>query len=477
MSVKLADTLAPMSNFPVAEAKDIDININGTHKMLQTAYEDGDLGGGGSSIQVDQMPAASAENLGKVLQFIGDTGTYTKNYFYACVSDGETPPAYSWVQVNVQPSNALASQVAYDNTTSELAADDVQEAIDEVVAGLGTAAGKDYTDTVRPNSHDLVESGSVYSAINNALSAIYTPRGSLSCTELTSSLLVEANVGNVYEMSDSGTTSALFINGAGKTISVGDNVGIIKAGADSYMFNYMGDAFDLTDYAKKPSSSTANNLASLDANGNLVDSGATIKNGGTKVLALKGYSTTDAVDLNTLKSTGVYSVTSQLASNLPDSSFLAWWQIIVINKSTTSSGYCSQIAMARNNSIYMRDCENDTWTAWKQIVTDVVKDVAVTRTGAASNSGVFVKQYGNIVQINFAALVSVGGSDTPTGTSLYTGFPKPALTTVRFSLSKAENKDDTGALLQIDANGTLKADGQGLSYGKAFWGSYTYLTY
>ena len=110
---------------------------------------------------------------------------------------------------------------------------------------------KDTTDNVRPNSHALVESTAVYSAINNALSSIYTPRGELSCAELTSALLIAENVGNVYEMSDSGTTSALFINGAGHTINANDNVGIIQAGPSTYLFNLMGNAFDLTDYQKK----------------------------------------------------------------------------------------------------------------------------------------------------------------------------------------------------------------------------------
>ena len=44
MAVKLADTLAPMTeNFPAAEAKDIEITLTGgTKKRLQKAYEDGD---------------------------------------------------------------------------------------------------------------------------------------------------------------------------------------------------------------------------------------------------------------------------------------------------------------------------------------------------------------------------------------------------------------------------------------------------
>lgn len=110
---------------------------------------------------------------------------------------------------------------------------------------------KDTTDVVRPNSHALVESNAVANAINQALTSVYTPRGDLTCAELTASLLIDENVGNVYEMSDSGTTSDLFIQGAGISISAGNNVGIIKASANTIMFNYMGNSFDLHDYQKK----------------------------------------------------------------------------------------------------------------------------------------------------------------------------------------------------------------------------------
>ena len=122
---------------------------------------------------------------------------------------------------------------------------------DEDPAALGTAAFKDYTDRVRPNDTGLVMSHVVYSAINSALSSIYTPRGNVDCADLTSALLIDANVGNVYETNDSGTTSALFMQGAGHTINAGDNVGIVKAGADTILFNLMGNAFDLTGYQKK----------------------------------------------------------------------------------------------------------------------------------------------------------------------------------------------------------------------------------
>lgn len=120
------------------------------------------------------------------------------------------------------------------------------------------ASGTDYdftfkntTDRVQPGNTGLVESQSVYSAIQSAVSSVYTPRGDLTCAELTSELLIAANVGNIYEMTDAGTTTALFLQGAGETINIGANVGIIKAGGDRILFNLMPGAFDLSDYQKK----------------------------------------------------------------------------------------------------------------------------------------------------------------------------------------------------------------------------------
>ena len=110
---------------------------------------------------------------------------------------------------------------------------------------------KSTTDRVQPGNTGLVESQSVYSAIQSALSSIYTPRGDLTCAELTSSLLIAANVGNVYEMTDAGETTALFLQGAGETINIGANVGIINAGEGRILFNLMPGAFDLSDYQKK----------------------------------------------------------------------------------------------------------------------------------------------------------------------------------------------------------------------------------
>lgn len=73
--IKLADTLAPMSNdFYAVESENVGIDIDGTSKSIQQAYKDGDLSGSGSSIQVDTMPIAS-EYPNEIVQYVGKLPT------------------------------------------------------------------------------------------------------------------------------------------------------------------------------------------------------------------------------------------------------------------------------------------------------------------------------------------------------------------------------------------------------------------
>lgn len=53
-------------------------------------------------IQYDVLPSANAENLGKIIQYVGeDTANYKNGLFYKCVSDGAITPTYSWVKIDV----------------------------------------------------------------------------------------------------------------------------------------------------------------------------------------------------------------------------------------------------------------------------------------------------------------------------------------------------------------------------------------
>ena len=140
-------------------------------------------------------------------------------------------------------------------------------------ASLGTAAAKDSTNAVTENSTALVESGAVKTAIDTAIASAYHHAGTKTVSELVAALLVAANVGNVYNITDSGTTTADFIEGAGKIIRAGDNVGIAKVDTDTYKFDLLSGFVDVSAKADKVTSATSGNFAGLDASGNLTDSG------------------------------------------------------------------------------------------------------------------------------------------------------------------------------------------------------------
>ena len=98
MAIKLADTARPnnyvdaehQGTFPVAYAEDVWF-ADGT-RLSDKTFD-------GQSIQKEELPLASADELGNIYQYVGETGTYTKGYFYECVSDGKPSPTYSWKAV------------------------------------------------------------------------------------------------------------------------------------------------------------------------------------------------------------------------------------------------------------------------------------------------------------------------------------------------------------------------------------------
>lgn len=127
--------------------------------------------------------------------------------------------------------------------------------------------------------------------------SVYKAAGNKACAELLPALLVASNLGNVYNITDNGTTTADFVEGAGKPIHVGDNVAIVDIGTggqSEYKFDLLAGMVDLTnyvqksqtagllkndgtvdtkDYAEKVAGATSGNLAGLDGNGNPTDSG------------------------------------------------------------------------------------------------------------------------------------------------------------------------------------------------------------
>ena len=131
-----------------------------------------------------------------------------------------------------------------------LSKNDYTDADKAAVTALGTASTKAYTTTIASGNVDLPTSEAVNDAIKSAITSAYKAGGAKACDELTSALLVATNEGFLYNISDTGTTTADFIEGAGKAIGVGADVAVIKVG-DVYKFNLMPGLMDLSSYMQK----------------------------------------------------------------------------------------------------------------------------------------------------------------------------------------------------------------------------------
>lgn len=95
MAIRLADTARPnnyvdsehLGTYPVVYAEDVWF-ADGT-RLSEYEFE-------GGSIQKEELPLASVEEVGKIYQYVGADGTYKSGHFYKCV---ENSGSYTWNEI------------------------------------------------------------------------------------------------------------------------------------------------------------------------------------------------------------------------------------------------------------------------------------------------------------------------------------------------------------------------------------------
>lgn len=199
--------------------------------------------------------------------------------------------------------------------------------------GTNGTTGTDTLDlSVFQNADDVAN------AISNAISSAYKAAGSLTISSMASSLLVNDNLGNVYNVTNEFTVgsgsgqipSNMFVDAAsGNTYPAGTNIVVINAGTQSspsYKFDVLSGFVDLSDYITKITGGTSGNLVALDSNGGLVDSGnkpSDFKTKQTAVTPSAGTSTGAAggqyVEQVTQNENGVVTVTRKKLPNFTGS--------------------------------------------------------------------------------------------------------------------------------------------------------------
>lgn len=110
--------------------------------------------------------------------------------------------------------------------------------------------------------------------IDAKVSGALIPGGSIAFADLPA--LAKANCNKIFNITDAFTTTSDFVEGADKDYPAGTNVAIINVGtasSPSYKYDTYTGVIDLSGFATKVSGGTTGNFTTLDANGNIVDSG------------------------------------------------------------------------------------------------------------------------------------------------------------------------------------------------------------
>ena len=115
----IGSTSVDLSNY-LAKNNTTSFTPSGDYNPATKKYVDDAVGSVSSDIQYTTMPTASADNLGKVVQYIGTTtSSYTKGFFYTCTSQVESNvTTYSWQPISVENDEIqkITSENIYINT-------------------------------------------------------------------------------------------------------------------------------------------------------------------------------------------------------------------------------------------------------------------------------------------------------------------------------------------------------------------------
>ena len=184
------------------------------------------------------------------------TKTYVSSLGYQTSEQVNAIVSGKGYQTAQQVTSAIESATADMATDSELA-DAVSGMATQTWVGeqgYQTAAnvnsivdGKGFATTTAMNSAIGAAKTEMQSAINAAVSSVYEPKGSVAFASLPA--LAAGMVGDVYNVTDAFTTTASFVEGAGKKYPAGTNVVCVTDG-DAQKWDVLSGMVDLSGYVQ-----------------------------------------------------------------------------------------------------------------------------------------------------------------------------------------------------------------------------------
>lgn len=195
--------------------------------------------------KLEGVETGAQENVIESVTVNGTTATITNKNASVTISAG----AIDSISVNGTPQTIDANKnvdLSVPTKVSDLSNDS------GFITGINssdvtTALGYTPYNSTNPNGYQTATQ--VETAIDSKIGSTYKPKGSVAFANLPA--LTSANEGNVYNVTDSFTTTSDFVEGAGKKYPAGTNVVIINTTGTTYKYDVLSGFVDLSDYVKE----------------------------------------------------------------------------------------------------------------------------------------------------------------------------------------------------------------------------------
>ena len=211
-----------------------------------------------ASLENYTLPTASADTKGGIKVGAG----LAINDGVLSATGGGTADSVDWSNVQNKPTKLSDFTNDGDGTVgSAFATEDYVDEnggkIDKIkVNGTEQTITNKAVDITVPTNNNQLTNGAGYqtasdveSAINTKISSTYKAKGTVTFANLPA--LGSSNEGNVYNVSDSFTTTSDFVEGAGNTYPAGTNVVIINTTGQTYKYDVLSGMTDLSGYYTK----------------------------------------------------------------------------------------------------------------------------------------------------------------------------------------------------------------------------------
>ena len=194
---------------------------NLTDELKQKILDAGDSTFDGQYTSLTGKPSIEGHELASGNQTAASLGLATLSDISTATADMATQ---TWV-----------NEKGYQNSTQ------VQQAI--------TTATTDMATQTWVTSQNYATTSNVNTLISQAVSTVYTPKGSLADISTLTTLAASGKVGDVYNISSEFTTTNVFIEGIGKKYPAGTNIVLVEV-EDEKKWDVLAGSVDLSAYVK-----------------------------------------------------------------------------------------------------------------------------------------------------------------------------------------------------------------------------------